>query len=256
MRTDSVTVAGRTLAVLAVVVGFPPALAQETRLDIVDRSIEHHGGESFQASRTRLEVCSASGCYQLSVTQEAGLYDFDVKGKVRGGERRVRSTNSSVEAWMNGEPVEIEEDRRLAYRNWAMARVYFCFLPFRLNDASVLKEDLGIEEWGGQELHKVKVTFRAGSSSDADDEYLYWFDPDTARLVQFAYSFEGRPGGLRFRRAFNYRRKGGILFFDQENWGLAGDDLRVDQMGVDLVHSMRRISTVELKNILVEEIAK
>ena len=55
------------------------------------------------------------------------------------------------------------------------------------------------------------MTFAAGSSTDAEDEYLYWFDPETARLEQFAYSFQGRPGGLRFRRLDNYRRVGGIL---------------------------------------------
>ena len=120
----------------------------------------------------------------------------------------------------------------------------------------MLQEDLGVEEWEGRRLHKVKVTFVAGSSTDADDEFLYWFDPASARLEQFAYSFAGRPGGLRFRRLDNYRRVGGILFFDQANLGVEGAGLRVDQIDPAFVRErMREISRVELRDITVRPLA-
>jgi hypothetical protein len=154
--------------------------------------------------------------------------------------------------WINGEPAEIPSERVSAVRDWAMARVYFCFLPFRLNDRSVYKEDLGVESWNGRPLHKVKVTFASGSSTDADDEYMYWFDPETGRLEQLGYSFAGRPGGLRFRKATKYRRIGDILFFDQQNFGIEGDQYSVDEMDLAFVDKMNHISTVELQEIRVE----
>ncbi len=90
------------------------------------------------------------------------------------------------------------------------------------------------------------------SSGDATDEYAYWFDPDTAQLVLFAYSYEGNPGGLRFRKAFNYRRVGGILFFDQENLGVDIEGLSVDQIDERFVSErLRQISTVTLQNFQV-----
>jgi len=163
-------------------------------------------------------------------------------------------TNDRVRHWQDELEVEVPPERQTVLRDWAMGRVYFCCLPFRLNDDSVIKEDLGLEEWSGRTLHKVKVTFVPGSSTDPEDEFLYWFDPATGRLEQFAYSFEGSPGGLRFRRLENFRRIGGILFFDQENWGAAGDDLDVDQITPDFVATMRRISKVELSAIRVSDL--
>ena len=224
------------------------------RLPMVDRSIEYHGGESFEASVTRFDVCSKSGCSSVQVTMDGGLFDHDVTAPVRGGKRRVRSTNDAVELWENGERMAVDDpERRQALRDWAMQRVYFNFLPYRLNDPSVHKQDLGFESRDGRELQKVKVSFQSGSSTDADDEYLYWFDPDTARLELFAYSYESGEGGLRFRRLFNYRRVGGLLFYDQENWGVEGRDLSVDLLTPEYVQSeLRLVSTVTLENISVE----
>ena len=68
-----------------------------------------------------------------------------------------------------------------------------------------------------------------------------------------AYIYERNEGGLRFRRLKNYRREGGILFFDQENFGVEGPDLSVDLVSPDYIgESMRYVSTVELKDIRVE----
>ena len=61
---------------------------------------------------------------------------------------------------------------------------------------------------------------------------------------------------MRFRRAFNYRRVGGILFFDQENWGIDGPGLGVDQIDPEFVRSLPHVSTVELEDIRVEPLAE
>lgn len=231
------------------------APAKVQRLKIVDRSIQFHGGQRYSHSETSLQVCSRSGCFWVSARIDGGLYELEAAGEVRGVKRRVRATNDSLRWWKDGALVPTDRERQRALRDWVMARVYYCFLPFRLNDESVFKENLGIEVWGGRPLHKVKVTFAAGSSSDANDEYLFWFDPESGRVEQFAYSFSGSPGGLRFRRAFNYRRVGGILFFDQENWGVDAPDLSIDQIDAEFVRSLARVSTVELADIRVEPLA-
>lgn len=224
------------------------------RLAIVDRAIEHHGGSLYDHSLAVLRMCSRSGCYDIRARMEQGRYRYDVTGTVGGIQRRVVSTNDDVLLWLDGIATEIERDRRSIMRDWAMARVYFCFLPYRLNDPSVFKQDLGLETWGGKDLQKIKVTFADGSSSDAEDEYLYWFDPSSGRIEQFAYSFVGDPGGLRFRRGIRYRRIGGILFFDQENFGVDGNHYSIDQVTEEFVSAMRHISTVELRDITVKSL--
>lgn len=227
----------------------PPKLE---RLEIVDRAIEQHGGELYRRSETGLDLCSLSGCFRVRARIDGGLYEYEVRGEVRGVERRVLVSNQRAERWDAGAPVALDAEGERRERDFADARVYFPFLPFRLNDPGVYKQDLGLEEWGGRRLHKVRVTFEPGSSTAAEDQYLYWFDPESGRLEQFAYSFSGDPGGLRFRRGHDYRRIGGLLFFDQENLGIDEAGLSVDQVTPAFVaERMRKVSDVELRGIEV-----
>jgi hypothetical protein len=229
-----------------------PAAAQPG-LEVVRRSIAHHGGELYDSSVVTMTMCSGTGCYDLSVESRGGVYRHRVAGPVSTGHRTVEATNDTVRHWRDGVEVEVAdaaEAQRL--RDWATARIYFAFLPYRLDDPSAMQRDLGLELWGERELRKVKVTFRPGTSTDAQDEFLYWFDPETGRLEQFAYSYEGRPGGLRFRRLGNHRRVGGILFFDQENLGVEGDGLSLDQIDPAFVaNRMRPVSQIRLEQIIV-----
>ena len=221
------------------------------RLPIVDRAIAFHGGELYRHSTAELDICSKSGCFHLRVKADGDAWEHRVSGQVRDRLLKVRATHDAVEAWEDGEPLAIA-GKEQSYRDFAMARVYFPFLPYRLNDPSVLKQDLGLVDWEGRKLHRVKVTFESGSSTDADDEYMYWFDPGTGRVELFAYSYSENGGGLRFRRATDHRRVGGILFFDQENLGVEGEGLSVDLIDPAFVaERMRHVSTIRLKNIRV-----
>lgn len=244
---------GAATALLVVLVLSLPATGnaeKAKRLPIVDQAIEHHGGDVYASSETSLRICSLSGCFRIEARVDGGRFEYDVT-ETDGG-RRVRITNDTTEVWQDGERVPEAPQEPQRWRDWVFARVYFPFLPYGLNSDGVYKEDLGLVEWGGATLHKVKVTFEPGSSTAASDEYLYWFDPETGRIVFFAYSFAGNPGGLRFRRAVDYRRVGGILFFDQENLGVEGEGLRVDLVDQDFVAArMEPVSTVELDDITV-----
>ncbi len=245
------------LALILAVVS--PALGAEKveRLAVVDQAIEYHGGELFQQSEIRLRMCSKSGCSELRARVDGGRFDLEAAAAVSDGHRRVRITNDSVARWENGARRVVESELEQRFRDWVMSRIYFTFLPFRLNDPSVFKQDLGAEEWNGRLLHKVKVTFTPGSSTHAQDEYLYWFDPQTGRLEQFAYSYATGGGGLRFRRTFNHRRVGGIGFFDQENLGVNGPDLSVDLITPDYVAgTMTPVSTITLHDITVEVLTR
>jgi hypothetical protein len=198
------------------------------------------------------ELCSGSGCYDIETETDGGLSRHRVAGPVRNGRRTVEVSNDGVRAWHDGLAVDVSESAEQALRDWASARVYFPLLPFKLEDASVQQRDLGLERWGDRDLHKVKVTFRAGSSTDADDEFLFWFDPETARLEQFAYAFDG---GLRFRTLHNYRRVGGILFHDQENLGVDLAGLWVERIDPAFVEgSMRPVSEVRVDRIEVKPV--
>lgn len=242
---------------LAMVLGVVTARLLEAQAGVaqhpvVDQSIAFHGGELYRASVTSLELCSKSGCADITAQLDGGLYTYTVTGMVHEGERTVVASNEQIEWTQNGVRRTVSPDFEQRLRNWVMAKVYFCFLPFRLNDPGVLKEDLGTEMWDDRGLRKVKVTFGSMANTEESDEYLYWFETQSGRLEQFAYSYTGSPGGLRFRRLSNYRRVGGLLFFDQENWGIEGTGLSVDQVTATFVQTnMTIVSQVTLQDIRV-----
>ncbi len=225
------------------------------RLDIVERAIAHHGGDRYRNSHTRLTITSKSGSFGLSVVRDDGLYDYAVTDSRDGQERVTRLTNDTVERSLGGAREALDEEGSRRARDFVNARVYFPFLPYGLNDPDVFKIDQGLEHWYGEELHRVKVVFTPGSSTDASDEYVYWFEPDSGRLRQYGYSFgAGRDsGGLRFRRLSNYRRIEGILFFDADNRGVDGSGpFTVDLIDEESVaDSMTPISEVRLTEIEV-----
>ncbi len=227
----------------------------QSRVAIVDRAIEHHGGEIYRHSETELDLCSKSGCFQVTANLDGDRWAYTVSGKSGGSQLRVLSADDRLKVQRDGAEEAVTADKEQRFRDWAMARVYFCFLPFRLNDPSVLKQSLGLVGWNGRRLHKVKVTFRAGTSTDAGDQYMYWFDPETARLEYLAYSYDDNSGGLSFRRAVRHRRIGGLLFFDQENYGPDGPGLSVDAIDPAYVRdAMRHVSTVRLEGIRVRPV--
>lgn len=245
-------------ALLCLLPSAPAAAEKVQRLPIVDKAIAHHGGDLYRASEASLTIRSRSGAFRLTSRVDGGTFEHTVTDTLEDGkERRTRITNGTVERWVGGQKATLDADTARRGRDFVMSRVYFPFLPYRLNDPSVYKEDLGLEDWGGRKLHKVKVTFEPGTSTDANDEYLYWFDPETGRVEQLAYSFGAgaEQGGLRFRRSTNFRRIGGILFYDAENFGIDGKGgMKVESVTPEAVKGWKKISTVALEGIEVKRL--
>lgn len=240
--------------------GAGPAAEEEGASDaraIVEKAIAFHGGDRFEASESSFVIASKSGAFRVEVRRDGGLYRHTVVADTRDGERRVTVTNDAVEVTVDGKPRPVAAEDEQRWRDHVSARVWFPFLPFGLLGDGVYLHDRGLVEWpteggGTRELHEVKVTFQPGSSTDADDEYLFWFEPETGRLEQLAYSFAG---GLRFRKAFNFRSVGGLLFADHENYGIDERGRRVDEITPELVaNEMEHVSTIELREIEVEPI--
>lgn len=228
----------------------PPPGASE-RLEIVDRAIEHHGGELFEQSRVRLTVASRSGIYDVDSMVDGDRFEQRIRTADGSDELEYRHNNMALEVTRGGQPMEMDETEHARAERHVNQRMYFLFLPYKLNDPGVYKEDQGLEEWNGRPLHRVRITFEPGASDGADSAYVYWFDPETARLEQFAYDYsEG--AGLRFRILRNYRRIGGLLFYDADNHGLDTQDggLTVDEINpIYVEEELPLVSRIELRDI-------
>ena len=181
--------------------GEAPPGAQPDLLPIVAKSIEFHGGDVYEHSTVSLTITSLSGSFDIVSRRQGPGFDYTVTRKVGQFERRVRYTNDTLEQWDNGEPVELDEEAAGRARAYVDARVFFPFLPYVLKGGDIYFEDQGLEAWDGRELQRVKVTFTPGTSNDADDSYLFWFDPDTGQLEQFGYDFDGGSASARRSRS-------------------------------------------------------
>ena len=221
-----------------------------TLLPIVAKSIEFHGGELYEHAVVSLTISSLSGSFEVVSRRQGTGFDYTITGMVgrdQPVERKVHYTNDTLEQWDDGVAVDLDEETARRARANVDARVFFPFLPYTLKGGDIHFEDQGLETWDDRSLQRVKVTFAPDTSNDADDAYLFWFDPDTGRVEQFGYDFNG---GIRFRKATSFTRVGGILFSTQENYAVDGGRVPVDTLTPEYVaEEMELLSIVELSDI-------
>ena len=220
--------------------------------EIVERALEHHGSRLLETSRVALTVSSRSGSFDV-VAEPGAVFDYVVRRGEGDDFLERRHTNKAGEPEVSeirgGDEVSVLEGRAAQVaRDYVSARVYFLFFPYRLEDPDTYLRDLGLESWDGRSLHKVELSFEPGTSTNAKERFLFWFDPESAELVQFAYSFDG---GIRFRKLIDPRRIGGVLFASQENYAHDGD-VTVDVITPEFAAGMDLLSVVELEDIEVE----
>ena len=161
-----------------------------------------------------MTITSLSGSFRIEATRDGGRFEQVVVGTVgpRQTERRVRLTNDTVQEWQDGSSLELDEEGERLARAHVNARVFFPLLPYSLSGGDIRFEDLGLDTWHGRDLHKVKVTFNPGTSNDADDSYMFWFDPDSGRIEQFGSTLTpdcgtGRPSSSIASAEFSSPRR-------------------------------------------------
>lgn len=218
--------------------------------NIVAKAMDFHGNEVFQSAVISMTITSLSGSFRIESSRENGRFEYIVTDP--RSQRRVLLNNEMVQEWRNGTEIPLDEEEKRRAQAFVDARVFFPLLPFTLNGGDVHFEDFGLDHWNGRDLQKVKVSFTPDSSNDADDSYMFWFDPDTGRVEQFGYDFSG---GLRYRKAVEFNRVGGILFSNQENYAFDGDRVPVEMLSPEYVEGhMVLLSTVVLSEVSVEQL--
>ena len=234
-----------------------PTATEPSLPEIVAKAIDFHGGDLYEHSQIVITITSLSGSFLIEATRDGGNFEYVVTGMVgldNSVERRVRLTNDTVQEWRDGVETKLDTEGERLARTFANARVFFPLLPYTLKGGNIQFQDRGLETWDNRELRRVRVSFTPGTSNDADDGYTFWFDPDTGRMEQFGYDFDG---GLRFRKAIAFNRVGGVLFSDQENYAVNGGKVPVDTLLPDYVaEEMELLSTVVISNISVEPLQR
>ena len=217
---------------------------------IVDQSIAAHGGQLFEKSKISFEFRNRS--YQ--VIKSPNRFEYVREYSDSTGLVKDILNNEGFQRTINGNPVELTEEREGAFSRSVNSVAYFAFLPYGLNDPAVYKSYLGEDIIAGKTYHLVKVTFSEdGGGEDFDDIFLYWFDKETFLIDYLAYSYHTDGGGVRFRKAIEKHEVKGLVFQDYENYKPKDKNTPVEKMG-DLFKEgkLELLSEILLENIKVQ----
>ena len=182
---------------------------------IIDSSIAYHGGKLYNSAQVEFDFRNR----HYTSTRSANQYEYTRSFTDSTNKVKDVLNNNGFYREINNERVELDEKKQNAYSNSVNSVLYFAQLPYGLNDAAVIKKYLGESTIEGKNYHKIQITFKQeGGGEDFQDVFIYWFDQKTFQLDYLAYSYETDGGGMRFRKAINHRRVGGILFMDYINY--------------------------------------
>lgn len=216
--------------------------------EVVDRAIETHGGRAYDHAHFRFRFRDRI----YSWYRDGRRYEYRrIFTDTTGQTITDILNNQGFTRLVEGQPVELPEERSNAFTNSVNSVIYFAVLPYRLNDEAVRKEYLGETMIKGEPYHKVKVTFaQEGGGEDFEDEYIYWFHRDDYTMDYLAYSYHTEGGGMRFREAYNPRRIGGIRWQDYINYKPATSDAQLEELD-ELYEQgqLEEISRIELEDI-------
>ena len=179
--------------------------------EIVDRSIEVHGGELFWQSKISFTFRGK----RHFVFQNDSSFLYERSFEEGGDHIKDRYQNGVISREVNGTAMRLSGRQKSDNTRDLNSVSYFALLPYKLNDQAVIKNYLGVIRIKGRTYDKIQVTFRnEGGGASPDNVFIYWFDQETGLLTYLGYTKEGN----RFRAAYNHRIVNGIHFADYVNY--------------------------------------
>lgn len=221
--------------------------------EIVANAIEAMGGHQLDHAEVTFDFRDQS----LSYYNKDGQFQYtrtfpDTAGLII----RDTLTNADFIRYKDGQKLDLSSEEKEALKGGVNSIIYFAFLPYRLQDAAVIKEYVDQVNIKGKPYEKIRVSFeQEGGGTDHDDVYYYYFDPEDYSLDYLAYDFHVNDGGIRFRSSYNERTADGLTVRDYINY-MANPD-SVDYSRIEQYYNedeLEELSRVELKNVKVEQL--
>ncbi len=218
---------------------------------IVDAAIQRHGGKLYENS----EINFTFRDRQYKRKRKGGIFSFqriftDTTGRVISD----LLTNDNFIRDIDEQQVQLSEEDVQKYTASVNSVIYFSLLPYRLNDAAVIKKYIGENEINGKPYHKIEVTFNQnGGGEDFQDIFVYWVHQKEATVDFIAYSYAEEDGtGVRFREAYNVREINGIRFSNYINYKGDGGIYPGDLDEMFKKEELEILSRIDLEDIEVK----
>ncbi len=217
--------------------------------DIINKSIAVHGGSRFDHAHIEFDF---RGRHYTS-HRDGGVFEYGREFTDTVGRVKDVLNNKGFERYINGERMEVTEERAHAYTSSIDGVMYFALLPFRLNDPAVRKEYVGETTIKEKHYKKVRVTFvHEDGGVDYDDIFMYWINDETHRMDYFAYSYKSDGGGIRFREATTAPEDNGIIVQNYINYKPREDNVTVEEMeNLYISNQLDTLSRVVHENLKV-----
>lgn len=224
--------------------------ADENADQIVNQSIEAHGGDRFEAMKVAFDFRGRH--YTGFRNKSEFVYTREFSDSL--GQVKDVLTNSSFTRYINGEEANLTDERKNAFTNSVNSVLYFALLPYGLNGPAVNKRYLGETTLRDKTYSIIEVTFdEDGGGEDYQDVFRYWINRENHRVDFFAYTYETDGGGIRFREAVRPRMINGILFQDYINYKPKDEKVPLAQLEqLFLNGELEILSEIKLENIHVE----
>ncbi len=223
----------------------------ETANTIINKAIEVAGGEKYVDA----EIVFDFRDKQYTAIRKNEIYQYEREFKDATQVIRDVLNNEGFKRFVNTEEIVVADSMSVKYAASVNSVHYFALLPYGLNDAAVIKENLGNVSIKGKNYHKIKVTFQQeGGGEDFEDVFLYWVNTETYTVDYLAYSYQEASGvGIRFREAYNVRTINGLRFVDYNNFKPKEESLNLlDTDKAFEANNLKLLSKIELENITVK----
>lgn len=231
------------IAIFAAAAGCNSNPAQQ----IVDRAIETHGGSAYDAFQLAFDFRDR----HYTASRKDGRFVYTREFTDTTGRIKDVLDNEGFTRFRNDKPVELSDEREGAFSRSVNSVIYFSLLPYGLNDDPVNKELVKETTIDGEPYDVIRVTFDVHDGGH-QDIYFYWFHRDKHTMDYFAYSYETDGGGIRFRKAVNPRKEGGILWQDYINYRPEDETVPIDSLeGMFVSGKLRKLSEIRMENIVV-----
>ncbi len=183
---------------------------------VVQKAMDHYGVDALDHGRVAFDFRDKHYIYR----RKGDRFQYERRFSDTAGDSiRDVYTNDGFRRFVNDSLVSLSAKDSLAYLHSVNSVFYFAFLPYKLDDPAVIPTYKGTVRIGGRDYHQVHIAFRKeGGGKDHEDEFLYWFRKGNGSMDYFSYRYHTEGGGVRFRKAFNKRKVGGIRFQDHYNF--------------------------------------
>lgn len=221
---------------------------------LVDAAILTHGGNQYNFALVDFDFRDK----HYRARQHGGLYSYQRIFEAEGREIRDELDNDGFTRQVDGAPVSLPDSLRTSYANSVNSVIYFALLPHGLNDAAAQKSYLRSVVIKDQLYHEVKVTFREeDGGEDFQDEFRYYFHPETRRMDYLSYVYATNGGGIRFRSSYHPRDIEGIRFQDYVNYQADPDQMTLDDLPAAFnAGKLEELSRINLENVTVQPLPR